>query len=188
MIRLLFFLLAAGFGDTRNPSNASLPIWLNPKTNSWERIIFGLSAVPKANQNIQRVITPHPFVSPFPESQCKSLVRPQRTNEGVRSAEGDYRGSRSEFEPHQTRKLADRGGGKRQGDHWPWILLLKLFDDELQCVPDVRSFWMLEQNLSFWIPKTHENHHVHAVYFISITLISNIVRFGGKLRYKDWLS
>ena len=29
MIRLLIFLLAAGFGDTRNPSNASLPIWLN---------------------------------------------------------------------------------------------------------------------------------------------------------------
>ena len=28
MIRLLIFLLAAGFGDTRNPSNASLPIWL----------------------------------------------------------------------------------------------------------------------------------------------------------------
>ena len=31
MIRLLIFLLAAGFGDTRNPSNASLPIWLWPK-------------------------------------------------------------------------------------------------------------------------------------------------------------
>ena len=29
MIRLLIFLLAAGFGDTRNPSNASLPIWLH---------------------------------------------------------------------------------------------------------------------------------------------------------------
>ena len=28
MIRLLIFLLAAGFGDTRNPSIASLPIWL----------------------------------------------------------------------------------------------------------------------------------------------------------------
>ena len=28
MIRLLIFLLAAGFGDTHNPSNASLPIWL----------------------------------------------------------------------------------------------------------------------------------------------------------------
>ena len=28
MIRLLIFLLAAGFGDTCNPSNASLPIWL----------------------------------------------------------------------------------------------------------------------------------------------------------------
>ena len=28
MIRLLIFLLAAGFGDSRNPSNASLPIWL----------------------------------------------------------------------------------------------------------------------------------------------------------------
>ena len=27
MIRLLIILLAAGFGDTRNPSNASLPIW-----------------------------------------------------------------------------------------------------------------------------------------------------------------
>ena len=26
MIRFLIFLLAAGFGDTRNPSNASLPI------------------------------------------------------------------------------------------------------------------------------------------------------------------
>ena len=29
MFRLLIFLLAAGFGDKRNPSNASLPIWLN---------------------------------------------------------------------------------------------------------------------------------------------------------------
>ena len=28
MIRLLIFLLAAGFWDTCNPSNASLPIWL----------------------------------------------------------------------------------------------------------------------------------------------------------------
>ena len=28
MIRLLIFLLAAGFGDTHNPFNASLPIWL----------------------------------------------------------------------------------------------------------------------------------------------------------------
>ena len=28
MIRLLIFLLAAGFGDKRNPSHASLPIWL----------------------------------------------------------------------------------------------------------------------------------------------------------------
>ena len=26
---------------------------------------------------------------------------------------------------------------------------------------------------------------IHAVYFISNTLISNIVRFGGKLRYRD---
>ena len=30
MIRLLIFLLAAGFGDTRNSSNSSLPIWLRP--------------------------------------------------------------------------------------------------------------------------------------------------------------
>ena len=29
MIHLLIFLLAAGFGDTCNPSNASLPIWLH---------------------------------------------------------------------------------------------------------------------------------------------------------------
>ena len=29
MICLLIFLLVAGFGDTRNPSNDSLPIWLN---------------------------------------------------------------------------------------------------------------------------------------------------------------
>ena len=29
LIPLLIFLLAAGFGDTHNPSNASLPIWLS---------------------------------------------------------------------------------------------------------------------------------------------------------------
>ena len=29
LIPLLIFLLAAGFGDTHNPSNASLPIWLD---------------------------------------------------------------------------------------------------------------------------------------------------------------
>ena len=29
MIRLLIFLLAAAFGDTRNPTNASRPIWLH---------------------------------------------------------------------------------------------------------------------------------------------------------------
>ena len=32
MIHLLIFLLAAGFGDTCNPSNASLPIWLSTGT------------------------------------------------------------------------------------------------------------------------------------------------------------
>ena len=32
MIHLLIFQLAAGFGDARNPSNASLPIWLDSGT------------------------------------------------------------------------------------------------------------------------------------------------------------
>ena len=38
MIRLLIFLLAAGFGDARNPSKASLPIWLHHRFSKFTRI------------------------------------------------------------------------------------------------------------------------------------------------------
>ena len=50
IISLLIFLLAAGFGDKRNPYNASLPIWLQKRmkfthSQAMEKNKFGLFLV-----------------------------------------------------------------------------------------------------------------------------------------------
>ena len=42
MICLFIFLLAAGFGDTRNPFNASLPIWLHLNVGHFQSQIWML--------------------------------------------------------------------------------------------------------------------------------------------------
>ena len=56
MIRLLIFLLAAGFGDTRNPSNASLPIWLHIMLPSDDINFLAVTAVTKSSLLIAKGI------------------------------------------------------------------------------------------------------------------------------------